>query len=139
MNHLRNITLTAVLLGLTYFAYAETDHSAHDMPSATAATPSSHSDMMKKMDSQIQAMKDMHQKMSTASTDTERQALMKDHMKVMREGMQMMSSHAGGEMKCREEGKKSSKKHHQMMEKHKAMMQSMMQMMNDHMEFMHQP
>ena len=139
MNHLRNITLTAVLLGLTYFAYAETDHSAHDMPSATAATPSSHSDMMKKMDSQIQAMKDMHQKMSTASTDTERQALMKDHMKLMREGMQMMRGHDQDATYCMAGGRASSKKHHQMMEKHKAMMQSMMQMMNDHMEFMHQP
>ena len=129
----------AVMFGLTHLTFAQSGHTTQDMPSATAATPNGQSDMMKKMDAQMQAMKDMHQKMTTATTDAERKALMKDHMKVMRDGMQMMSSHAGGEMKCREEGKKSSKKHQQMMEKHKAMMQSMMQMMNDHMDAMHQP
>jgi hypothetical protein len=139
MNHLRHITCIAVLFGLTHFAYAQTDHSTHDMPSATAATPNGQSDMMKKMDAQIQAMKDMHQKMSTATTDAERQALMKDHMKVMREGMQMMSGHDQNEMHCKAGGKTSSKKHHQMMEKHKALMQSMMQMMNDHLQAMPQP
>ena len=139
MNYLRKISLIAVLFGLTHLSYAETDHTLHDMPSAATSTPSVHSDMMKKMDAQLQAMKDMHQKMSAASSDTERQALRKEQMKVMRESMQMMSGHAEGEMHCMAEGKKSSKKHRQMMEKHKAMMQSMMELMNDHMDAMPKP
>ena len=139
MNYIRHISLIAVLLGLSHLAYAQTDLSMHDMPSATTQAPNTHMDMMKKMDKQMEVMKDMHQKMSAASTDAERQALMKDHMKVMRESMQMMSGHAGGQMHCMAGGQKSSRKHQQMMEKHKAMMQSMMQMMNDHLQAMPQP
>ncbi len=139
MNYFRKISLIAVLSGLTHLSYAETDHSMHDMPSATAGSAGSHTDMMKKMDTQLQAMKDMHLKISAASTDTERQALMKEQMKVMRESMQMMSGHAAGEMHCMAGVKKSSKKHHQMMEKHKVMMQSMMQLMNDQLDAIPKP
>ena len=41
-------------------------------------------------------MKDMQQKMMTAKTPAERQALMADHMKVMQDGMAMMKEMHGG-------------------------------------------
>ena len=43
-----------------------------------------------KVDKQMEAMQDMHQKMMAAKTPAERAALMKDHMKAMRDGMAMM-------------------------------------------------
>ena len=118
MNYIRNISLLAVLFGLSHLAYAETDHSMHDMPSATTQATNTHMDMMKQMDTQLQAMKDMHLKMSAAVTDAERQALMKDHMKVMRESLQMMSQHGKDDMHCMGKGKTASKKHHHLVEKH---------------------
>ena len=95
--------------------------------------------MMKKMDKQMDVMKDMHQKMSATTTDAERQTLMKEHFKVMHESMQMMNQQGNVNMRCMGDGKTSSKNHQQIMEKHQAMMQSMMQMMNDHMGTMPKP
>ena len=45
---------------------------------------------MAAMEPRMKAMKDMHQKMMTARSPAERQALMADHMKAMQEGMAMM-------------------------------------------------
>jgi hypothetical protein len=51
------------------------------------------------MDSRMNAMQEMHQKMVNAGTPAERQALMADHMKAMQGGMAMMKEmhamHAG--------------------------------------------
>lgn len=43
-------------------------------------------------------MREMHEKMSRASTPQERQALMADHMKLMQEGMAMMGGMGPGGM-----------------------------------------
>ena len=93
---------------------------AHDHTHATApvAAPdsSASSDMM-------QRMQGMHEKMMTAKTPAERQALMADHMKTMQQGMQMMQQMGSQSGK----GAISSKKTQMRMD----MMTMMMQMMMD--------
>lgn len=49
-----------------------------------------------KFDQQMKTMQEMHQKMMTAKTPSERAALMKEHMKVMQDGMAMMGQMGGG-------------------------------------------
>ena len=49
-----------------------------------------------KFDQQMKTMQEMHRKMVAAKTPAERAALMKDHMKVMQDGMAMMGQRGGG-------------------------------------------
>ena len=80
------------------------------------------------MDAQLKMMREMHARMMAAKTPEERNALMGEHMKAMRDGMAMMEGMSGGgmgEMKC-DMGAK-----HEMMEKRMEMMGAMMQMMMD--------
>ena len=49
-----------------------------------------------KLDQQMKTMQAMHQKMMAAKTPAERTALMKDHMKVMQDGMAMMGQMGAG-------------------------------------------
>ena len=49
-----------------------------------------------KFDQQMKTMQDMHQKLMAAKTPSERAALMKDHTKVMQDGMAMMGQMGGG-------------------------------------------
>lgn len=85
---------------------------------------------MEQMDSQMKAMKDMHQKFMTAKTPEERMALMSENMKAIQEAMTMMEDMRSGGMGM---GMGMMAKH-QMMEKRMDMMQSMMQMMMDRMQ-----
>jgi hypothetical protein len=90
-------------------------HAAHHPPAGkTAAAPGG-------MDSMMKSMHQMHDKMMAAKTPDERAALMKDHMKVMQEGMAMMGQMRGGGMSMDPE----------MMGKRMDMMEMMMQMMMD--------
>lgn len=80
------------------------------------------------MDTQMQAMAAMHEKMMAAKTPEARKALMAEHMKMMKDGMTMMDGVSMGAtepMQCDMAGQ------HPMMEKRMQMMQSMMQMMMD--------
>ena len=93
---------------------------------------------MASMEPRMKAMQDMHQKMMSAKTPTERQALMADHMKAMQGGMAMMKEMHGGmqAMGGMGEGKvmpADMAKRHQMMTDHMASMQMMMNMMSDRM------
>ena len=83
---------------------------------------------MARMDTQMKAMREMHDKMMAAKTPEERNALMAEHMKTMQEGMTMMNGMSPGDMGGMKEGLPAR---HQMMEKRVEMMQSMMQMMMD--------
>ena len=115
---------------------ADDSHAAHH-PAGGAFAPASKgmagmgSHDMARMDAQMKAMGDMHDRMMAAKTPEERSALMTEHMNTMREGMTMMngmSPKAGmGSMK----GDMATQ--HGMMEKRMEMMQSMMQMMMDRM------
>ncbi|MDN8618919.1 hypothetical protein [Variovorax ginsengisoli] len=49
-----------------------------------------------KFDQQMKTMREMHQKMVAAKTPAEHAALMRDHMKVMQDGMAMMEQMGGG-------------------------------------------
>jgi hypothetical protein len=107
---------------------------------------------MAPMDPRMEAMQDMHQKMMSASSPAERQALMADHMKAMQDGLAMMKEKHDGMhegmamMKQKREGKggmggmehgkgmqAGMGKRHQMMTEHMATMQLLMDMMMEHM------
>lgn len=111
---------------------------------ATKVTTQKSSIKMADMDSQMERMRAMHEKMTNAKSAMERNALMAEHMKVMQDGMNMMSkmsSQGMGGMKMKDAMPKDGKgdmkdgmaEHHQMMEKRMEMMQQMMQMMLDRM------
>lgn len=109
------------------------DHNAHHPDTAPAKvspqkTPTAPAAQMGKMDAQIKAMGDMHEKMMNAKTPEEHNALMADHMKTMQDGMAMMNGMMGGGSS----GKQTMPP--QMMQKKMEMMQSMMQMMMDRMD-----
>lgn len=135
MTPVRALSLALALVAVATPAWAAQDdeHRAHHPAGAVAApTPKAMSGKsgsdMARMDAQMKVMREMHDKMMTAQTPEARNALMADHVKVMREGMTMMngmSPGAAGGMK----GDMGA--HHQMLERRMDMMQSMMQMMMD--------
>lgn len=92
------------------------EHAAHQAGDASTAAPSAMHERMKGM----QAMRD---KMMNAKTPAERQALMDEHMKAMREGMAGMKNMPS-----------DPAKHRQMMEMRMDMMQTMMEMMMQRMQ-----
>ena len=91
----------------------------------------------------MKAMQEMHQKMISAKTPEERNALMADHMKAMQGGMSMMKGMGAMDGKGSMEGMGAMAdakgmpadmaKHHKMMEQRMSMMQMMMEMMMDRM------
>lgn len=147
MKLIHHYTLTAMLAlsGPAVLAADEMDHAAHHagvaVPSATAAAASEGADQesMMKMDAQMKAMEEMHNKMMNAKNPEDRKAMMAEHMKTMQDGMKMMGGMgAKGAMEDmsgmpKMKGKMSAKmsSHHQMMEKRMDMMEMMMRMMMD--------
>ena len=85
---------------------------------ASAPTPA-------QMDAMMKSMQEMHDKMMAATTPEERQALMAEHMKTMRDGMAMMGQMHGGTASSSMPMDSSS------MGRRMDMMQMMMQMMMD--------
>jgi hypothetical protein len=151
MTTFRQTVLSLFMTAAAFGAYAQTDaeHAQHH-PSGTTqkaskATVAKAKSMLKEsivaMDSKMEMMRVMHEKMIAANTPEERKALMADHMKAMQDGMNMMGSMASmggmkdmggmdsgankGEMRMDMVG------HHEMMEKRMEMMTTMMQMMMD--------
>ena len=106
----------------------------HHPASATASTSKAMAGKgkadMARMDVQMKAMKDMHEKMMAAKTPEERNALMAEHMKIMQECIGMMNGMSDGNMGGM---KGDTGTRLQMMEKRMDMMQSMMTMMMDRM------
>ncbi|GJI87208.1 hypothetical protein RugamoR1_03710 [Rugamonas sp. R1(2021)] len=96
----------------------------HPAASAPANTPVDTA----KMDAQMRAMRDMHEKMMSAKTPEERKALMAEHMKAMREGMSMMDGMTGAG------SARAKTMSPQAMQKQMDMMKMMMQMMMDRMD-----
>jgi hypothetical protein len=96
------------------------------MPAPATGKPAGMPDMAM-MDKHMKTMQAMHDKMASAKTQAEREALMAEHMKLMQEGMSMMGGMAPGKAPA------SAAARQQMMEKRMDMMQSMMQMMMDRM------
>lgn len=103
------------------------EHAAHHPPGTAAGTPAAPT--AGQMDSMMKSMQEMHDKMMAAKTPEERAALMKDHMKLMQDGMGMM-----GGMRCGKGGMGMGggmSMGPQMMCKRMDMMEMMMQMMMD--------
>ena len=130
MISLRTFTIAAAMAtcGVVGCAQAPVDAHHSDTAGSTAgqAMPmGSPGDGMARMDEHMKAMHEMHDRMRRAKTPEERNALMAEHMKLMRDGMAMISGmgpgSTPGDMAMRQ----------QMMDKHMEMMQSMMQMMKD--------
>ena len=163
LNSLRGAAALMLTAGLVTSALAQKpgeDHDSHHpqpptLPAPTAApmaaAPAPSSDgVMRTMDGQLQAMQAMHEKLAAARTPQERQALLDEHLRVMREAMgamQGMSGMSGGMQGMggmggmgmgAMQGQGSAMgmppgmmQHHQVMEKRMDMMTSMMQMMMD--------
>ena len=131
MTRFRFIALAAAITSASLLAACST---APAMPmgkpsAASMGTP----DQMAKMDMQMKAMREMHEKMMNARTPDERNKLMADHMKTMQDGMAMMGSMSGAGMGDMKSMQGNMGAQQQMMEKRMEMMQSMMQMMMDRM------
>ena len=110
------------------------------MPMAMASSPgTAPPDHLAHMETQIQAMQAMHEKMMAAKTFEERNSLMAGHMKSMQDGMKMMEGMAKpgmagmAGMKGMSGMSAEMSAHHAMMEKRMMMMQTMMKMMMDRM------
>lgn len=88
------------------------------------AQPSASVPAMPGMPERMKAMHEMHDKMMSAKTPAERQALMADHLKAMQDGMAMMKGMGGGKGMPADMSQR-----HQMMEGRMEMMQMMMEMM----------
>jgi hypothetical protein len=130
MISLRKFTIAAAIstCGVVGCAQAPVDAHHSDAAGSTegqAMPMGSAGDGMARMDEYMKAMHEMHDRMRGAKTPEERNTLMAEHMKLMRDGMAMMGGMGpgatSGDMATRQ----------QMMEKRMEMMQSMMQMMMD--------
>lgn len=138
MSHLRHTVLTVALVAAAIGSGAQTATTGQSStrPGASATTPGS-ADQIAAMDRQIQAMRAMHEKMTSARTPEERNALMAEQMKTMQDGMAMMNMMGGsgmggmGRMPGRRPMPGDVNQRQQMMEKRMEMMESMMQMMVD--------
>ncbi len=134
------IASACALSGVTAWAADPAGPADHHPASAASAsaTPSTASsaamdgETSSRMDTQMEAMRAMHEKVMSAKTPEARQALMAEHMKTMQDGMSMMSGMAGaakGGMKGNMPSGMPAG--NQMMEKRTEMMQTMMLMMAD--------
>lgn len=155
MNTLRTAALSvgfALIAGLASNVQAQAqspaEHEGHH-PEGSASVPARSPEpatrsAMGDMDRHMQKMQAMHEKMMAAKTPEQRQALMSEHMKLMREGMAMMKGMRGGMgmgMGMGNDGKGTAgmknggsvEDRHRMMEKRMDMMEGMMQMMMDRM------
>ena len=131
MTPFRFIALAMAISGTSLLAACST---APAMPMGNASAASMGTpEHMAKMDMQMKAMREMHEKMMNARTPEERNKLMADHMKTMQDGMAMMGGMSGAGMGDMKGMQGNMGAHQQMMEKRMAMMQSMMQMMMDRM------
>ncbi len=145
MTSIRNtlMGIGVAIASLGALAQKADEHKDHhpagaNAPVATAPARAASAPGMAGMDQHMKSMQAMHEKMMSAKTPEDRQALMAEHMKLMQDGMAMMKgmgsqgmggmgkaggSNMGGGMTERQ----------QMMEKRMDMMESMMQMMMDRM------
>jgi hypothetical protein len=130
-----SLALAFTLAGSPAWAAATDDqHEAHHPASSVSPPPAKAKKLVKpsadtaRMEKQMQAMHEMHDKMMAAKTPEERNALMPEHTKLMQDGMGMMKGMSGGGMG----GMKGDRAGQPpMMEKCMEMMQGMMQMMMD--------
>ena len=137
---MRPILLLAAATVLSTGAIAQSSSTAPASPPSGAAASKAQRPAAKstaptasQWNKQMKAMEEMHAKMLAAKTPEERQALMADHMRVMRDGMAMMGQVGSGKGGAAMDGMGMGAMHgnHDMMSRRMDMMQLMMQMMMD--------
>jgi len=133
------LALAVSTLGSPAWAADADSHQAHH-PDGTASAPAARAmpgkarPDMARMDVQMKAMQQMHDKMMATKTPAERDALAAEHMKIMQDSMSMMNGMSPGGMGGM--GSASVTKgdlaaRHHTMEARMEMMQATMQMMMD--------
>ena len=141
LTHSLSLALALSTVAAPGWAADADEHQAHHPAGAasapaTRAMPGKARPDMARMDSQIMAMHEMHDKMMGAKTPAERDALTAEHMRIMQESMNMMNGMSPGDMNGMN-GMKGMKgdmvTRHQAMEARMEMMQATMQMMMDRM------
>ena len=145
MIHIRKtlIGICVATASMGVLAQGAEEHKEHHPEGAAPATAAKKApgqsigpEKMAAMDQRMKDMQAMHEKMMSAKTPEERQALMAEHMKMMQDGMAMMKQMGGMSKMGGMQGGKGMggmSERHQMMEKRMEMMESMMQMMMDRM------
>ncbi len=133
-----SLCIALACLSLGSYAQTAAEHSQHhpDVPTKSAPKPGTKAEQMATMadmDKKMEAMRDMHEKMMAAKTPEERNALMADHMKSMKEGMSMMGNMGMSGVDKNAKMPSDMATRQKMMEKRMDMMQGMMQMMMDRM------
>lgn len=136
--HSLSLALAITAIGSPAFAAQYDPHQSHHPATAAPATAAlscdsksmsgSTSSDMGRMHAQMTAMHEMHEKMMAAKTPRERKALMAENMKMMQDGMNMMSEmspEGQNGMAC------DTTARDQAMEERMQMMQVVMQMMMD--------
>ena len=106
-------------------------HQAHHPAGTASAPPAKAMPGKARMDLQMKAMHEMHDRMMAAKTPAERDALTAEHMKIMQDGMTMMNGMSLGGMGGTGAMKGDMTARHQTMEARMEMMQATMQMMMD--------
>ena len=120
------VTLLAGCSSFAGGAAKEADeHAAHHPPQAMAKADDP------KVDQQMKMMQDMHQKMAAAKTPEERDALMKEHMKTMQDGIAMMGQMRDGPGMGKDSTGGGMPMDHDTMKRRMDMMEMMMQTMMD--------
>mgnify|MGYP001787941431 FL=1 len=131
--HSLSLALAISTMGTPSWAADADDHQAHH-PAGAASAPASKAmpgkarPDMARMDSQMKATHEMHDKMMATKTPAERDALTVEHMKIMQDSMTMMNGMSPGDMGGMK-GEMAAR--HQAMEARMEMMQATMQMMMD--------
>ncbi|MDP2005983.1 MAG: hypothetical protein Q8K45_09935 [Rubrivivax sp.] len=132
----RNLPLALALfaVGAPSWTAQHDQHKAHHPAgSASAAAsksmPGTTTPEMARMANHMRAMQAMHDRMMTAKTPEERNALMPEHMKTMQEGMGMMKGMGG--MAGPNSPPTNMTERQTMMEQRMDMMQTMMEKMVD--------
>ena len=134
--HSLSLALAISTVGAPGWAADADDHQAHHPAGAasapaTKAMPGKSRPDVARMDSQMRAMHEMHDKMMAAKTPAERDALTPEHMRIMQDSMTMMNGMSPGGMGGTGAMKGDMAARHQTMEARMEMMQATMQMMMD--------
>lgn len=132
MTYIRPVVLAiaCAFLGVAAWPADPEDHKVHRPE--PAASPAK--DAMAKMDIQMKSMQEMNEKMMSAKTPKERNALMADHTVAMQLGMSMMSGAGKDNMQGGMPADTGTRQ--QMVGKHMDMMETTMQMMDKRMGMM---
>jgi len=132
MTYIRPVVLAiaCAFLGVAAWPADPEDHKVHRPE--PAASPAK--DDMARMDIQMKSMQEMNEKMMSAKTPKERNALMADHMTAMQVGVSMMSDAGQDSMKGGMPADTGTRQ--QMVGKQMDMMETSMQMMDKRMGLM---